>query len=221
MNSPAYLVIRVHPDTQDGVDEYFRSVATVANYKGGMEVGSALASNVEIFEPGSIPFATLIIKLPEGEQSAIFFWNCIEHQSIFRRIKFKDNIIAFVAQGLPEEGLPNDPTPTIASYEPNTFTDNKNEVCLIIDGVILKTEIIDKYREILFEIMIEKKSYYTVITLTEGINLLHGTWKEDIFAISKWPSMKNIHEFWYSDKYQNEGIPLRTGAGKFSVIAFN
>ena len=84
MNSPAYLVIRVHPDTQDGVDEYFRSVATVANYKGGMEVGSALATNVEIFEPGSIPFATLIIKWPEGEQSAIVFWNGMEHQSIFR-----------------------------------------------------------------------------------------------------------------------------------------
>jgi len=220
MNIPGYLIVRVHPDTQNGVDEYFRSIITLSKYNEAIEVGSALTNNLEIFEPRSIPFSTLIIKWPKGNQSAISFWRSEKHQNILKGIKFKQNIIAFVAQGLPEEGLPNDPTPTIATYEANTFIDNKNEVCLIIDGVIEKPEIIEKYREILFEIMIEKKSYYTVITSAEGINLLYGSWQEDIFAISKWPSMRKIHEFWYSHKYQNEGIPLRTGAGKFSVVGF-
>jgi hypothetical protein len=61
---------------------------------------------------------------------------------------------------------------------------------------------------------------YSLLTSSEGIDVLHGKWSEDIFAISRWKSMKSIHEFWYGERYQNTAIPIRIGAGKFSVIGF-
>ena len=54
--------------------------------------------------------------------------------------------------------------------------------------------------------------------LAEGeVVALSGSWREQIFAISRWPTSASAEDFWYADRYQSTGIPLRIGAGKFTV----
>ncbi len=219
MPNPSYLIIKVKPETIKNVDEYFKSIIEIASLNGAELLGHVKSTNVVVFEIGSIPSSTLILKWKESSEVVNKFWNSKIHQSIFNKLSldFRENLTSFIAQGLPDEGLINEPIPTIASYDAATI---ENNVSLIIEGTVSKPKVIEEYREILFEIMIEQKSYYVVLTSSEGIDVLHGKWSEDIFAISRWKSMKSIHEFWYGERYQNTAIPIRIGAGKFSVIGF-
>jgi uncharacterized protein (DUF1330 family) len=224
MVNPAYLVFRVYPETDNNeVDMYFNFITKTVSSSGAEILGSVKSTDIGVFEIGSIPFSTLILKWVSGSVAAEDYWNSKEHKNIFDKltINCRNDIIAFIADGLPDDGLVNDPIPTIASYESRIFKFNENKTLLVIEGKVSDQKTIEKYREILFEIMIEQKSYYIVLTSSEGINLLHGKWNEDIFAISKWQSMQSINEFWYCDKYQNVAIPIRTGAGNFSVTGFN
>jgi uncharacterized protein (DUF1330 family) len=221
--NPSYLVIRVMPDIEDEIDQYFSDVIKAATSKGAKLLGLERSSNLVIYEKGSIPFSTLIIKWPEGQSTSIDFWKSQLHKNIFNELSivFKNQIIAFTAEGLPDKGLIDDPIPTIASYDFNTSEVNSNKFILIIDGTVTKPKVIDKYREILFDIMQEQKSYYIVLTASEGIKILHGKWNEDIFAISLWQSKESVNDFWYGKKYQKTAIPLRIGAGEFTVIGFS
>ena len=65
--------------------------------------------------------------------------------------------------------------------------------------------------------MRERGAYYIAFELGGDVEVLAGAWSEGIFAISRWPSKALAEDFWYSDKYQNEAIQIRTGVGKFDV----
>jgi uncharacterized protein (DUF1330 family) len=49
------------------------------------------------------------------------------------------------------------------------------------------------------------------------VEALSGEWTEQILAISRWPTRAAAEDFWYSDRYQAEAIPIRLGAGRFTV----
>ena len=63
------------------------------------------------------------------------------------------------------------------------------------------------------------------VELAEGLRALaagevvplSGEWKEQIFAISRWPTRASAEDFWFADRYQGTAIPIRIGAGKFTV----
>jgi hypothetical protein len=63
-----------------------------------------------------------------------------------------------------------------------------------------------------------RRGYYEVFALMPGeVVALSGQWNDAIFAISRWPIRGMAEDFWYSAQYQTQAIPLRLGAGRFTV----
>ena len=70
---------------------------------------------------------------------------------------------------------------------------------------------------IILPMMFERRAYYTVFELGGDVEVLSGSWDEAIFAISRWPSRSAARDFWLSERYQTEAIPLRLDVGRFAV----
>ncbi len=65
--------------------------------------------------------------------------------------------------------------------------------------------------------MRERGAYYIAFELGGSVTVLAGAWQEGIFAISRWPRRAHAEDFWFSERYQQTAIPIRTGVGRFDV----
>ena len=65
--------------------------------------------------------------------------------------------------------------------------------------------------------MKERGGYYVVLSLGGSARVLRGAWSEQSFIVSRWPTHELARDFWFSDGYQNEAIPARTGVSSFKV----
>ncbi len=120
--------------------------------------------------------------------------------------------------GLPEDGLPDMMAiPTVASVP--RIKPMPCIALMLIRGTGYDQERLDRYRDIILPMLKERGGYYEVFASTEGeVRALRGEWKDAIFAVSRWPTRAAAEDFWYSDKYQTQAIPLRVnGAGRFTV----
>lgn len=123
--------------------------------------------------------------------------------------------VALACAGIPYEGWPGGFVPTIATVDvpdagaPRTY--------MVIEGTGTDQARMDQYRDIILPMMRERGAYYVAFQLGGDVRVLAGQWSDGIFAISRWPSRTHAEDFWYSDRYQNTAIPLRTGAGRFDV----
>jgi uncharacterized protein (DUF1330 family) len=126
-----------------------------------------------------------------------------------------EGLVALACNGIAYEGWPGNFVPTIASVNvphseaPRTF--------MVIEGTGTDQERMDRYRNMILPMMRERGAYYIAFELGGDVSVLAGVWSEGIFAISRWPSQALVEDFWYSEKYQKEAIPIRTGVGKFYV----
>jgi uncharacterized protein (DUF1330 family) len=126
-----------------------------------------------------------------------------------------EGLVALACNGIAYEGWPGNFVPTIATVDvpdaeaPRTF--------MVIEGTGTDQERMDRYRDMILPMMRERGAYYIAFELGGDVSVLAGVWSEGIFAISRWPSQALAEDFWYSEKYQKEAIPIRTGVGKFDV----
>lgn len=123
--------------------------------------------------------------------------------------------IVLAMAGVPEAGLgPDIPTsatvPVTPSLAPPAY--------LLIEGTASDQTRMNQYRDIILPMMAARASYYLAFELGGDVQVLSGSWKEAIFAISRWPSMGHALDFWLSRRYQSEAIPLRLGIGNFDVV---
>lgn len=52
-------------------------------------------------------------------------------------------------------------------------------------------------------------------------DVLEGDWPSDRHSfVIRWPCAAAAHAFWNSETYQTKNLPLRVGAGQFSVALF-
>jgi uncharacterized protein (DUF1330 family) len=133
-----------------------------------------------------------------------------------RQLAADDNgMVALACNGIAYEGWPGNFVPTIATVDvpdagaPRTF--------MVIEGTGTDQQRMDRYRDMILPMMRERGAYYIAFELGGDVSVLAGEWSEGIFAISRWPSKASAKDFWFSDKYQNDAIPIRTGVGKFDV----
>ena len=124
-------------------------------------------------------------------------------------------LVALACNGIAYEGWPGNFVPTIATVDvPDA---GAPRTLMVIEGTGTDQERMDRYRDMILPMMRERGAYYIAFELGGDVEVLAGAWSEGIFAISRWPSKALAEDFWYSDKYQNEAIPIRTGVGKFDV----
>jgi uncharacterized protein (DUF1330 family) len=89
---------------------------------------------------------------------------------------------------------------------------------LLVRGSAWDQERLNAYRDVILPMHFERGGYYESFAIAPGqVEALSGAWTEGIFAISRWPTRAQAEDFWFSDRYQAQAIPLRLGAGRFTV----
>lgn len=126
-----------------------------------------------------------------------------------------DETQVLAAPGLPYEGWAGHAVPTIATvHVPEGATPR---AYMLIEGTGTDEGRMDAYRDIILPMIRERGGYYSLFELGGSVRVLAGTWSEAILAISRWPTLAAARDFWFSDRYQNVAIPIRTGFGHFEV----
>lgn len=185
--------------------------------EGGAQVHAwAPAGRVACFEPGTVGAGMLIASMRDPAGIAPLVKRALlPHLTA----NMPSHSIPKVLQvnGLPAEGLPTMmDIPTVASV-PRPPQGLRNAL-MVIQGTGTNPAQMDKYRDIILPMMKERGSYYEAFALAAGeVVALSGAWTEQIFAISRWPTRASAEDFWFAERYQGTAIPLRIGAGKFTV----
>lgn len=205
---PCFLTIK--PSAEIGADivATWTMAATAAR---GTVIAAAPASAVEPLEPGTKHSGIILIRFAFAADLEVFWASAPAYE-----LRSADRgLIALSCTGLPYGGLPGNFVPTIATVDipasehPPTF--------MLIEGTGHDQERMDRYRDMILPMMRERGSYYIAFELGGNVKVRAGAWEEGIFAISRWPSKAHAEDFWYSPRYQDEAIPIRTGVGKFDV----
>jgi uncharacterized protein (DUF1330 family) len=205
---PYFLTLK--PSAEGSVDSVpaWSKAAIAAR---GTVLAAEPADAVKVLEDGTIHTGLVIIRFAFAEDLDTF-WNSPDATAL---TEADDGLVALACAGLPYEGWPGNFVPTIATVDvpaseaPRSF--------MLIEGTGTDQDRMDAYRDQILPMMRERGSYYVAFELGGNVRVLAGKWSEGIFAISRWPSKAHAEDFWYSDKYQQECIPIRTGVGKFDV----
>ena len=183
-------------------------------------LGNGDRTRVECLEPGT-PAAEIALFRFDRMEQARELWNSAANRRALAACSLADDpqTLALLAAGLPYAGLPEAPEiPTIASVEPPPGRGPRHY--MVIQGTGTDQARMDRYRDIILPMMGELGSYYIAFNIGGGVETLTGDWPWEIFAISRWPDSQAGHDFWDSERYQNEAVPLRTGVGTFHVHFF-
>ena len=174
------------------------------------------AASVETLEAGT-PAAAVLVARWGGREAFAAAWAGAVGSAVAGLTAGVGGALALAAEGLPPEGLPDQPdVPTVASVPIATL--GTPPTYMAIQGTATDADRIVAYRDILLPMMKERGALYVVFCIGgSGVRVLHGSWDEQIFAISRWPTHAAAHDFWYSERYQAVAIPLRTGIGAFHV----
>lgn len=199
----AYLVIR-----SSAPDISFRAFCDQVQANFAI-AGKARLHEVELFEPGSVAAHTLITPFASREEARGAF-----DQMPLDLIAQPAEPLVLLTGAVPPEGFDDPAIPTAANV---SVPEGADPVLMLIEGSASDQDRMDAYRNVLLPMMFELGSYYTVFDLGGSVDVLSGEWDEAIFAISRWPSRDAARAFWMSDKYQQEGIPLRLDIGRFEV----
>jgi uncharacterized protein (DUF1330 family) len=218
VQNPDFVLVQVEDSASAGAISVLPQLMGLAEKMGGQCLATVSSADVDALEPGSVPYTSQIFQFA-NEKTTEAFWSEVSRDNTYKPLIRDSKARVLAAQGLPLQGLPGDPLPTIASISETPEAEGP-PAYMFIDGEAYDHDRLMIYRGIIFELMIERSSYYLAICEADGVRVLSGEWNEKIFAISKWPSVEHGRDFWYCDRYQNEGIPTRTGAGHFHVNLF-
>jgi len=193
-----------------------RELARLAREAGGSVYASATPGLVASLEPGTTAAG---IVLARWSDSAVARRVATTMLVPLLRERLPAGAIPTVllVESLPETGLPDLlDVPTRASV-PVPPTSPRN-VFLIVRGRAWDAGRLDQYRDVILPMHKERGGLYEAFATTPAqVEALSGVWTEEIFAVSRWPSRAAAEDFWFCDRYQTQAIPLRLGAGRFSV----
>lgn len=215
MGNPTYLFVELAGEHADQVGVLQQLASDVAD-AGGEVLAQAPAGRVACLEPGSVASGMLLARFRQdlselGLSSSTLLGNLRD------ALPAGYEPLVLAISGLPDEGLPDMMDIPTAASVPQPPKQPRNAL-MIIRGSVSNQERIDGYRDVILPMLKERGGFYEVFALMPGeVQLLAGEWREQIFAVSRWPQAANAHDFWYSDRYQQVAIPKRIGFGTFSV----
>ena len=202
--SPGFLLLAGH----DRPVGWRRAAELAITAAGSTLLASVDAGQVEGLEAGSIPRSVVLSLWPSTEAAAAT-WNSIALPEF-------EGLLALAGACAPDHGNADFPgraaAAAIAAPGPPAY--------MLIEGVVTAPEPIDRYRAIIFPMISAGGGYYLVYAHSKAVRLLAGDWSQQALIISRWPNIAAARNFWFSDRYQNEAIPCRAGAGQFSVLLF-
>ena len=214
---PSILLIEATADHGDAAIAYADVAWELASAHGGRTLIAAPASRADVLEAGSPAHAVVAIAFP-GRAALDRFWSSPEHRAAFADRLDGRLAHALALPGIPEAGLPDQPIPTRANV---TVPDSAGPPAyMLIQGTVRDPGPIEAYMAIIVPMIIARGGLYLVWTPPEPVSVLAGDWAPQFVVLSRWPSIAEPRDFWYSDRYQNEAIPTRRDAAAFTVLLF-
>ncbi len=213
----AFIVVELageHPN-QLGI---LTDQASLIHSHGGEVLAYAPAGKVAGLEPGTVSAGMLVARWPHRTQARRISLEALL-PALRAHSPWRSSPQLFLVDGLPDEGLPDLPEiPTVASVaKPAPGLRN---MFLVVRGSAWDTARLSAYRDVILPMHKERGGYYEAfVGQPDQVEALAGEWTEQIFAISRWPTRAAAEDFWFSDRYQTQAIPLRLGAGRFTVHA--
>jgi uncharacterized protein (DUF1330 family) len=106
------------------------------------------------------------------------------------------------------------PTPERAA----SLAKGQQPAYMLIEGSVSDPAPMDAYRNIIFPLIRARGGHYLVYAGADQVEVLGAPWHAQFLAVSVWPGRALARDFWLCDRYQQDAIPTRTGAGQFSVL---
>ncbi|UVO49676.1 DUF1330 domain-containing protein [Sphingomonas sp. SUN019] len=204
MSAPAFLTLKT---TADAAQHWPAAIVAAR----GDVLAASSADDVRPLEPGTIHTGLIIARFAFAEDRDTF-WASPDSASLAAA---DPALVALSCAGIAWEGWPGHSVPTIATVDvPDA---GAPRAYMVIEGTGEDQARMDAYRDVILPMMRERGAYYVAFELGGDVRVLAGEWGEGIFAISRWPSLAHAEEFWFSDRYQNVAVPIRTGVGRFHV----
>lgn len=205
---PHFLTLKPTAASSAAAVAGWAEAATAAR---GVVLVAAPVDAVKVLEEGSRHTGLVIVRFAfAGDLDA--FWQSNRAQA---KALADPGLVALASSGLPYEGWPGNFVPTIATVD--VPASDAPRCFMLIEGTGTDQTRMDSYRDRILPMMRDRGAYYVAFELGGTVRVLAGHWSEGIFAISRWPSKAHAEDFWYSDAYQHECIPMRTGVGRFEV----
>ena len=213
--NPGFLLVELPAEHADQA-QVLGEMARLVTDEGGEVLAHAPAGRVACLEPGSIGASLLIARWREPARLRAAALNALL-PALRGRLPAAALPTVLAIEGLPERGLPEMMDVPTAASVPRPPAAPRNTF-LVIRGSVWDQPRLDRYRDVILPMHKERGGLYEVFALQPGqVEALSGTWPEQIFAISRWPHRAAAEDFWYCDRYQKTAIPLRLGAGRFTV----
>lgn len=213
--SPGFLFIELAGEHANQVN-LWSDVAAIVQAAGGTVFASGPAGRVACLEPATVAAGMLIAKWHDSESLTRGALGTILPM-IQAALPASTVPLMLRVNALPDAGLPEMmDIPTVASVPvPPVVPRN---AFLVVRGSAWDQERLNQYRDVILPMHKQRAGYYEAFAIQPGeVVALSGTWTEQIFAISRWPSRAVAEDFWYCDRYQTQAVPLRLGAGRFAV----
>lgn len=216
--APQFVIVEAAPEASASALAYAEAATPLLSQYEGQTLLAAPADKADVLEDGSAAHAVLVFKFPTEDQAAAF-WSDDSHQQVVQQ-SFPDGglLHAISVPGIPEDGLPGEPIPTVANVTvpkrdgPKAF--------MLVQGTVSDPEPIGTYMETIIPMIMERGGVYRAWTPPEGPTVLAGDWQPQYVVLSEWPSINEPRDFWYSETYQNVAIPTRQPASDFTVLLF-
>ena len=218
-STPSFLFVELAAEHHNQV-RVLEHVAEAVTRAGGEVLGFAAPGRVACLEPGTVAAGILLARFADAGVATRSVQNDLLP---VLRGALPDGYVptVYLVAGLPTTGLPEMlAIPTVASV-PVPPRVPRNSL-MVIRGSVTNQAQLDLYRDVILPMIKERKGYYEVFALSAGeVTVICGEWRDQIFAVSRWPAAAAAADFWYSDRYQQTAIPLRLGYGRFAVHLFD
>lgn len=215
MSGPAFLVVELSSEHANQVGVLAEAAAAVDAH-GGRVFAYGPSGCVACLEPGTVASGLLIARF-DDRAKAVAVGRDVVLPALVRALPSSSVPLVLIADSLPDAGLPDLPgIPTAASVAKPPA--DARCYFLLIRGRAWDQARLDAYRDVILPMHFERGGYYESFAIAPGqVEALSGEWTDAIFAISRWPDRSRAEDFWFSDRYQTQAIPLRIGAGRFTV----
>lgn len=217
MTTPAFLLLELATEHahQVGVLE---DAAEVVRRERAHVYAHAPSGRIACLEPGTIASGLLVARFATRPDAM----RCAQAVLLPRlRAQLPPGSVPtlLVVDALPDAGLPEMMAIPTAASVPRPPATPRN-FFLVVRGTAWDQERLNAYRDVILPMHFERGGYYEAFAIAPGqVEAVSGTWPDQIFAISRWPTRAAAEDFWFSGRYQNDAIPLRLGAGRFTVHA--
>lgn len=210
---PHFLVVEV-PDLV-AAQATFDAWAPRIRAAGGTVLAAALPRDVQVLEAGTRLAAVLIARF-DAADALHGFWRATDTQEAFGPAGRVPGSRAVAVKGVPAAGLPGDFLPTVATVAAPLLP--TPPAYMLVQGSVIDPEPIQAYVGIIMPMLRERGGYYVVYAEAPDVTVLHGSWAEQAFIVSRWPTLAAARDFWFCERYQEQAIPTRTGHGSFTVL---